>query len=116
MSASPNDSAEETAAVFPPTYIVIQFSRHIRTTALVWLVDKICGKRLDGGAELLVRKQPHPDGEVSIGFFWYVTIVNQKFLFIFVLNKPDIKRPNIQKPKAYHFDVILFNVTVTIVV
>jgi anoctamin-10 len=64
MSASPNDSTEETAAVFPPTYIVIQFSKHIRTTALVWLVDKICGKRLDGGAELLVRKQPHRNGEV----------------------------------------------------
>jgi anoctamin-10 len=76
MSASPNDSAEETAAVFPPTYIVIQFSRHIRTTALVWLVDKICGKRLDGGAELLVRKQPHHDGEVRYNFVWQVTTVD----------------------------------------
>jgi anoctamin-10 len=68
MSASPNDSAEETAAVFPPTYIVIQFSRYIQTAALVWLVDKICGKRLDGGAELLVRKQPHGNNEVSTSF------------------------------------------------
>jgi anoctamin-10 len=65
MSASPNDSAEETAAVFPPTYIVIQFSRHIQIAALVWLVDRICGKRLDGGAELLVRKQPQGNSEVS---------------------------------------------------
>jgi hypothetical protein len=64
MSISPNDSAEETTAVFPPTYIVVQFSRHVRTKALMWLVDKICGKRLDGGAELLVRRQPHLDGQV----------------------------------------------------
>jgi anoctamin-10 len=64
MSASPNDSAEETAAVFPPTYIVIQFSRQIKTAALVWLVHKICGKRRDGGAELLVRRQPDQEGEV----------------------------------------------------
>ncbi|PNF39603.1 Anoctamin-10 [Cryptotermes secundus] len=77
MSASPNDSTEETTAVFPPTYIVIQFSRHIRTTALVWLVDKICGKRLDGGAELLVRKQPHHDGE---GLTLHVSASKIKFL------------------------------------
>jgi anoctamin-10 len=64
MSASPNDSAEEAAAVFPPTYIVVRFSRHIKTATLMWLVDKICGKRLDGGAELLVRRQPHQEGEV----------------------------------------------------
>jgi hypothetical protein len=64
MSASLNDSVEETAAVFPPTYVVVQFSRHIKRAALVWLVDKICGKRLDGGAELLIRRQPHHIGEV----------------------------------------------------
>lgn len=116
MSASPNDSTEETTAVFPPTYIVIQFSRHMRTTALVWLVDKICGKRLDGGAELLVRKQPHRDGEASTSFNWQVAIVDQNFFFIFALSKSDIKRPNVKKHKACHFDVILFYVTVTIVV
>jgi anoctamin-10 len=65
MSASPTDSTEETAVAFPPTYIVVQFSRHIQTAALAWLLDKICGKRLDGGAELLVRKQPHRNKEVS---------------------------------------------------
>ena len=65
MSASPSDSAEETAVVFPPTYIVIQFSRHIKTAALVWLVNKIRGKRSDGGAELLVRRQPRQEGKVG---------------------------------------------------
>ena len=65
MSASPNDSAEETAAVFPPTYVVLQFSRRAKTEALAWLVDKVRGKRRDGGAELLVRRQPHQEGEVS---------------------------------------------------
>jgi anoctamin-10 len=64
MSASPIDSAEETAAVFPPTYIVVQFSRHIKTSALVWLVNKIRKKRSDGGGELLVRRQPHQEGKV----------------------------------------------------
>nr|CAD7571941.1 unnamed protein product [Timema californicum] len=48
----------EEPVTFPPTYMVIKFSRHIHGKALVWLVDKITGKRLDGGAELLVRKQP----------------------------------------------------------
>jgi len=64
MSASPSDSAEETAAVFPPTYLVLQFSRRTKTEALVWLVDKIRGKRRNGGAELLVRRHPPQEGEV----------------------------------------------------
>jgi anoctamin-10 len=68
MSASPDGSAEERAAVFPPTYIVIRFSRHIQTAALEWLVERICGKRLDGGSELQVRKQPQREGEVSASY------------------------------------------------
>ncbi|GFG34765.1 hypothetical protein Cfor_04644 [Coptotermes formosanus] len=77
MSASPNDSAEEAAAVFPPTYIVVRFSRHIKTATLMWLVDKICGKRLDGGAELLVRRQPHQEGE---GLTLHISASKIKFL------------------------------------
>ncbi|PSN48008.1 Anoctamin-10 [Blattella germanica] len=62
-SGSPNDSSEEITATFPPTYIVLQFSKNIRTPALVWLVNKISGKRRDGGAELLIRRQPFREGE-----------------------------------------------------
>jgi anoctamin-10 len=96
MSACPNDSTEEATAVFPPTYIVIQFSRHIRTTALLWLVDKICGKRLDGGAELLVRKQPHRDGKVSKYHFHLASGNSRSEVLVDIFfNKPDIKRSNI---------------------
>nr|CAD7196998.1 unnamed protein product [Timema douglasi] len=67
----------EEPVTFPPTYMVIKFSRHIHGKALVWLVDKITGKRLDGGAELLVRKQPQGHGE---GLILHVSASSIKFL------------------------------------
>ncbi|KAJ9594502.1 hypothetical protein L9F63_014114, partial [Diploptera punctata] len=77
MFSSPNDSIEETTATFPPTYIVLQFSKSIRNPALVWLVDKICGKRRDGGSELLVRRQPFLEGQ---GLILHVSASKIKFL------------------------------------
>ncbi|XP_069698153.1 anoctamin-10 isoform X2 [Periplaneta americana] len=77
MSGSPNDSSEETAAVFPPTYIVLQFSKNIKTTALIWLLEKISGKRRDGGAELLIRRQPHREG---VSLTLHVSASKIKFL------------------------------------
>lgn len=46
---------------FPPTYLVVRFSRKIDSKCLSWFVDKIRGKRRDGGADLLVAKQPISD-------------------------------------------------------
>ncbi|XP_054284644.1 anoctamin-10 isoform X2 [Macrosteles quadrilineatus] len=65
-------------AEFPPTYIVLQFSPDIHTEAVQWIVDKIKKDRKDGGAELLVRKQPNVPGELSLMF--HVSATNQKLL------------------------------------
>lgn len=60
-TASTGDPGE--GAAFPPTYLVLAFARHVKPEALRWLVDKIRGKRRDGGAELFVRRQPLRHGE-----------------------------------------------------
>lgn len=51
---------------FPPTYIVLQFVSNIHIEAVQWIICKIHSERKDGGAELLVRKQPDMPGEVSL--------------------------------------------------
>lgn len=61
-----DDSGEDEAGVFPQTHIVIKFASHINASAMMWLVDKIRGKRRDGGAELLVRRQPRRSNEVGV--------------------------------------------------
>ncbi|KAK9510462.1 hypothetical protein O3M35_005246 [Rhynocoris fuscipes] len=48
---------------FPPTYIVVEFGRDIKTETAQWLVDKISKKKKDGGAELLVIRQPATYGQ-----------------------------------------------------
>ncbi|XP_026479834.1 anoctamin-10-like [Ctenocephalides felis] len=52
-----SDNGEE--HVNHQTYIVIEFAKTIRNKTLLWIVDKIVAKRRHGGAELLLRKQPH---------------------------------------------------------
>ncbi|XP_056630386.1 anoctamin-10 isoform X1 [Diorhabda sublineata] len=42
----------------PPTYLVIQLSSDIPLSTLTWFVEKIRGKKRDGGGELFVMKQP----------------------------------------------------------
>lgn len=59
-------------ADFPPTYIVLQFTTNIHAEAVQWVVDKVKKDREDGGAELIVRKQPNIPGEVSELIFVYV--------------------------------------------
>nr|XP_023025137.1 anoctamin-10-like [Leptinotarsa decemlineata] len=43
--------------VLPPTYIVLQIDPDIPKTTLTWIIDKIKGKKRDGGGELIVMKQ-----------------------------------------------------------
>ncbi|KAL0274144.1 UNVERIFIED_CONTAM: hypothetical protein PYX00_006638 [Menopon gallinae] len=46
---------------FPPSYLVVRFARHFDLKCLIWFINKIRGKRKNGGAELLVRRQPLTD-------------------------------------------------------
>ncbi|KAG8261476.1 hypothetical protein J6590_071453 [Homalodisca vitripennis] len=48
---------------FPSTYIVLQFANNVHIEAVQWIIFKIESERKDGGAELLVRKQPEVPGE-----------------------------------------------------
>ncbi|XP_046676010.1 anoctamin-10 isoform X2 [Homalodisca vitripennis] len=63
---------------FPSTYIVLQFANNVHIEAVQWIIFKIESERKDGGAELLVRKQPEVPGEKSLIF--HVSATNQKLL------------------------------------
>lgn len=54
----------EESTTLPPTYIVVRIVHDVPDTTLVWLVEKIRAKRRDGGAELLVFREPRKVGEV----------------------------------------------------
>lgn len=59
------EDAEEGAAL-PPTYIVIKIASDIPDKTVVWLVEKIRAKRRDGGAELMVFREPYNPEVVKI--------------------------------------------------
>lgn len=40
------------------TFLVLEFNKEISEKALHWIIDKIRGKKLHGGAGLLIRKEP----------------------------------------------------------
>lgn len=51
----------------PPTYLVIQLPSDIPLSTLSWFVEKIRGKKRDGGGELFVMKQPiNPEDSLFI--------------------------------------------------
>ncbi|KAK6622610.1 hypothetical protein RUM43_008452 [Polyplax serrata] len=50
--------AQDTPSNFPPTYLVVRFSRDVNVKCLLWFINKIRGKKKNGGAELLVKRQP----------------------------------------------------------
>ncbi|KRT81314.1 hypothetical protein AMK59_4973, partial [Oryctes borbonicus] len=56
----------EDTAVLPQTYLVLQLNPETPSNALKWLVDKIKGQRRDGGAELVLLKQPLRNNEPII--------------------------------------------------
>lgn len=58
------DDPEETTTL-PPTYIVIKIASDIPDKTVLWLVEKIRAKRRDGGAELMVFREPYNPEEVS---------------------------------------------------
>lgn len=55
----------EESTTLPPTYIVLRIVHDVPDVTLIWLVEKIRAKRRDGGAELLVFREPRKVGEVS---------------------------------------------------
>ncbi|KAK7789933.1 hypothetical protein R5R35_010907 [Gryllus longicercus] len=77
MSDSGMSAPDEPTTIFPPTYMVLVCSRTISNEAFMWLLNKVRGKRRDGGAELLVRRQPHKPGE---GVTLHVSASKIKFL------------------------------------
>lgn len=59
-----SSSSDESPKVFPQSYIIIKFAPKTKDKTLAWFIRKIKGKRQDGGAELLVRRQPYKEKEV----------------------------------------------------
>lgn len=57
---------EDIPSHIPETYMVLMLSPEINGTALKWLTEKIRGKRRDGGAELVLFKQPFDEDKVRI--------------------------------------------------
>lgn len=73
--SSADESSDESHR--PQTYIVIKLAVNTPSAALQWLVDKIRGKRRDGGAELIVFKQEY---NVDEGVVLHISASKIKFL------------------------------------
>lgn len=43
---------------FNESYTVIEFNRNVNRKSLHWIIDKIRGKKANGGADLLIRREP----------------------------------------------------------
>lgn len=56
-TSQPSEEEEIDTSVFD-TYLVIEFAKNVNSKSLHWIVDKIRGKKIHGGAELLLRKEP----------------------------------------------------------
>lgn len=65
-------SSDEGLKSFPQTYIIIKFSAKANEKAIAWFISKIRGKRQDGGAELLIRRQPYKESEVKLFAYNYL--------------------------------------------
>ncbi|CAH0557355.1 unnamed protein product [Brassicogethes aeneus] len=65
--------------VLPSTYIVIKVAENIPEATVKWLINKIKGKKRDGGAELIVMMQPSSGDE---GHVLHISASKIKFLEI----------------------------------
>ncbi|XP_018321990.1 anoctamin-10 isoform X2 [Agrilus planipennis] len=66
------------STTFPPTYLVIRVHPASKEEAVKWLVGKIRGKKLLGGAELVVLRKPYDED----GLEFHVSASPIKFLEI----------------------------------
>ncbi|XP_044267516.1 anoctamin-10 isoform X1 [Tribolium madens] len=71
-----SDEFDENTSL-PPTYLVIKIASDIKENTLTWLIDKIRGKRRDGGAELIVMRQPSDPDD---GWILHLSASKIKFL------------------------------------
>ncbi|XP_044750603.1 anoctamin-10 isoform X2 [Coccinella septempunctata] len=74
ITSSLMDEEEEQ---LPPTYIVVTVAKETPDITLAWLIRKIRGHKRDGGAELVVMKQPRSAKEQYI---LHVSATRAKFL------------------------------------
>lgn len=60
VQASSSTSTSDDDAEGKPfeTHLVMEFSTNINRSTLHWIIDKLRKKKLQGGAELLVRREP----------------------------------------------------------
>lgn len=59
----------------PETYIVLTLSTEIKGATLKWLIEKIRGKRRDGGAELVLFKQSYDENKVTLLLLIIIKII-----------------------------------------
>lgn len=71
--------AEDDTKQLPRSFLVVKLSPNIPENTLLWLVDKIRGERAEGGAELLVMKQPYNKKE---GVVLHISASMIKFLLV----------------------------------
>lgn len=67
-----SDETSDEGVQVPRTCIVIKVARHVRDVTVQWLVNKIRGKRRDGGAELVVRQEPYDPSEVRLNHAYFI--------------------------------------------
>lgn len=61
-----SDDLNDEGAQLPATYLVVRIAPDIKENTLTWLIDKIRGKRRDGGAELIAMRQACDPAEVGL--------------------------------------------------
>lgn len=75
-----NSSTHEDVEKFGESFMVLEFSEGAETDTILWILEKIRGKKVDGGAELLVRKEPLSKESQSLVV--HVSATQMKFLEI----------------------------------
>ncbi|XP_058452350.1 anoctamin-10 isoform X2 [Malaya genurostris] len=75
-SSSPNEDEK----IFGESFMVLEFAESVESDTIQWIIDKIQGRKIDGGAELLVRKEPLTKETQSLNM--HISASQMKFLEI----------------------------------
>nr|XP_029727408.1 anoctamin-10 isoform X2 [Aedes albopictus]XP_029727409.1 anoctamin-10 isoform X2 [Aedes albopictus]XP_029727410.1 anoctamin-10 isoform X2 [Aedes albopictus]XP_029727411.1 anoctamin-10 isoform X2 [Aedes albopictus]XP_029727412.1 anoctamin-10 isoform X2 [Aedes albopictus]XP_029727413.1 anoctamin-10 isoform X2 [Aedes albopictus] len=65
---------------FGDSFMVLEFSEGTATETIQWIIDKIRGRKVDGGAELMVRKEPLTKDTQTL--ILHISATQMKFLEI----------------------------------
>ncbi|XP_058824680.1 anoctamin-10 isoform X2 [Topomyia yanbarensis] len=79
-TSDPSSSTNEDESRFGESFMVLEFAENAETDTIQWIIDKIQGKRVDGGAELLVRKEPLTKETQTLNL--HISATQMKFLEI----------------------------------